>query len=109
VVVAMAALEGSVGPDLPGGRRRRKLQRVDSGVDDELDFRLDFSRLFEQAEGKAGREAEADMAVAATLGRRASVRGDLGALRADLQKEAPLVGRLSGAQVLDFDGVGGHA
>jgi hypothetical protein len=36
-----------------------------------------------------------------------SVGGDLRGFRADFQEEATFIGGLSGAQVFDFDGIGG--
>ena len=47
------------------------------------------------------------MSIAASLRRRASVRRDLRGLRTDLEEEAALVGRLSRAEILHLDGVGG--
>jgi len=40
---------------------------------------------------------------------RASIGCDLGGSGADLQKKAALVGRLSGAQILHFDGIRGDS
>ena len=69
----------------------------------------DFARFLEQPEGKAGRDAKADVAVAPAARRRAAVRGDLRRARADLQEEAALVGGLPGAKILDLDRVRGNA
>ncbi len=98
-------------PDDPvsprGAARRggRELDRVYRGVDDELPFGRYLSRLFEEPEGKARRDSEADVAIASTLRWRSAVSGDLRRFGADFEKEAPFVGGLSGAEVLDLDGV----
>src|SRR5579884_2781641 len=86
-----------------------ELHGVDGGVDDELSGRRDLARLLEEAEGEAGRDAEADVHVAAPARGRAAVGGDLRRLGADLEKEAALVGGLTGAEVFDLDGVGRNA
>ncbi len=87
----------------------RQAHRVDRGVDDQLAVGVHLARLLEEAEGEAGGDAEAGVAVAPAPGRGAAVGRDLRGRRADLQEEAALVGGLAGAQIFHLDGVGGHA
>ena len=105
----MTASEGGVAARVPPGGQRRQLHGVDGGIDDELALGRHLARLLEETERKARRDAEADVLVAPALRRRPAVGGDLRALRRDLEEEAPLVGGLSGAEILDLDRVRGHA
>lgn len=82
---------------------------VDRGVDDKRAGAAEFAGLFKEAERKAGGDAEADVLVPSAASGSASVGRDLGGASRDLEKEAALVGGLTCAQVLDFDGVGWEA
>src|SRR6202012_682534 len=108
--VGLVAGAAAVGAGPAGAAARLfhgQADRVDGGVDDELALGLDLARLLEEAEGEAGGDAEAGVPVAPAPRRGAPVRGHLRRRGADLEEEAPLVGRLAGAQILDLDGVRG--
>ena len=94
---------------MPPRRERRELERIDRGIDDELAFGGDLTGLLEETEREARRDPESDVLVAPALGRCSPVRGDLRALRADLEEEAAFVRRLSRAEVLYLDRVRRHA
>ena len=59
----------------------------------------------EEAEREARGEPEADVVIASSLGRRASVRGDLRGFRADLEEETAFVCGLFLAQIFDLNRV----
>ncbi len=66
-LVASAAPDRAVATRTPAGLISGQAHRVHRGVDDEIAVRAELARLLEQPEGKAGRDAKADVSIASRV------------------------------------------